>query len=164
MPAQIRVMQEGLLVGLIAYAAVAVFYAAFDFLAARGPLFTVNLLGLAVFEGVSDPSILQRPIPLDLAAIFGYNALHLVFSLIIGFVVVWLIVQAQGHPSQAKAVLFTIVAGFVVTILAVAQLTEAIRRLLPFWSIVVANSLAVIIAARFLVRRHPGIGRALVAS
>ncbi|HMU62638.1 MAG TPA: hypothetical protein PKA66_12710 [Gemmatimonadales bacterium] len=164
MPQQVKVIREGLLVGLIAYAAVAVFYAAFDFLAARGPLFTVNLLGLAVFEGVRDPSILQRPIPLDLAAIFWYNALHLVFSLVIGFVVVRLIAQAQGHPAQAKAMLFTIVAGFVVTILAVAQLTEAIRRLLPFWSIVVANSLAVVIAARFLVRRHPGIGRALVAS
>ena len=159
MPQQLKVMREGLLAGLIAYAAVAVFYAAFDFLAARGPLFTVNLLGLAVFEGVRDPGILQLPIPLDLTAIYWYNTLHLIFSLVIGLVVVRLIAQAEGHPSQARTMLFIIVAGFVVTILAVAQLTEPIRRLLPFWSIVVANSLAVIVVGRFLVRKHPGIWR-----
>ncbi len=158
-----RVIREGLQVGLIAYASVAIFYAVFDFLAARGPLFTVNLLGLAVFEGVRDPGILQGPIALDLAGIFWYNALHLVFSLVIGFVVVRLIAQAEGHPSQAKAMLFTIVAGFVVTILAVGQLTEAIRGLLPFWSIVMANSLAVAVAGRFLMKRHPGVGRTLLA-
>jgi len=160
---QVKVTREGLQVGLVAYASVALFYAAFDFLAARGPLFTVNLLGKAVFEGVRDPGILQGPIPIDLTAIFWYNALHLVFSLVIGFVVVRLVAQAEGHPSQAKAMLFTIVAGFVVTILAVAQLTEPIRQLLPFWSIVVANTLAVVVAGRFLMRKHPGIWRRLTA-
>lgn len=160
---QVKVTREGLQVGLVAYSSVAVFYAAFDFLAARGPLFTVNLLGKAVFEGVRDPGILQGPISLDLTAIFWYNALHLAFSLVIGFVVVRLVAQAEGHPSQAKAMLFTIVAGFVVTILAVAQMTQPIRQLLPFWSIVVANTLAVVVAGRFLMRKHPGIWRTLTA-
>ncbi len=157
-------MREGLRVGLVAYAAVAVFYAAFDFLAARGPLFTVNLLGLAVFEGVRDPSILQRPIPVDLGVIFWYNALHLVMSLAIGLIVVRLIAQAEAHPSQAKAMLFTIVAGFVVTIVAVGMLTAPMRALLPWWSIVVANSVAVWVAGSYLRRKHPGIGRNLLGA
>jgi len=161
MSQEIKVMREGLRVGLVAYASVAIFYAAFDFLAARGPLFTVNLLGLAVFEGVRDPSILQRPIPVDMGAVFWYNALHLVMSLAIGLIVVRLVAQAEGHPSQAKAMLFTIVAGFVVTIVTVGLLTEPMRALLPWWSIVVANAVAVWVAGSYLLRRHPGIWKLL---
>jgi len=164
MSGQIKVMREGLRVGLVAYASVAVFYAVFDFLAARGPLFTVNLLGLAVFNGVRDPSILRLPIPVDATAIFWYNALHLMMSLGIGLIVVRLVAQAEGHPSQARAVLFTIVAGFVVTILAVGILTEPMRALLPWWSIVVANVVAVWVAGSYLLRAHPEIWRKLVMS
>jgi hypothetical protein len=162
MAREIKVVREGMFVGFVAYASVALFYAAFDFLAARGPLFTVNLLGLAVFEGVRDPSILRLPIPVDATAIFWYNALHLAMSLAIGLVVVRLVAQAEGHPSQARSVLFTIVGGFVVTILAVGILTEPMRALLPWWSIVVANVVAVWVAGSYLLRVHPGIWRRLV--
>lgn len=159
-----RVVREGLLVGLIAYASVAVFYAVFDFLAARGPLFTVNLLGLAVFEGVRDPGVLQRYIPVDLSVVFSYNALHLFCSLLIGLVVVRLVAEAERQPGRGRLVLVTIVGGFVVTILAVAQFTQAIRPLLPVWSIALANALAVVVAGRYLLRRHPGIWGRLVGS
>ena len=162
MSGPVKVMREGLLVGFVAYASVALFYAVFDFLAARGPLFTVNLLGLAVFKGVRDPSILQLPIPVDATAVFWYNALHLVLSLAIGLVVVRLVAQAEARPSQARAMLFTIVGGFVVTILAVGILTEPMRALLPWWSIVVANVVAVWMAGSYLLRAHPGIWRKLV--
>lgn len=49
---------QGLIVGLIGYAAVAVFYTVFDLLAARGSLFTVDLLGKAFFRapGAGAPS------------------------------------------------------------------------------------------------------------
>ena len=161
MSGPVKVMREGLLVGFVAYASVALFYAVFDFLAARWPLFTVSLLGLAVFKGVRDPSILQLPIPVDAMAVFWYNALHLILSLGIGLVVVRLVAQAEGHPSQARAMLFTIVGGFVVTILAVGILTEPMRALLPWWSIVVANVVAVWMAGSYLLRTHPGIGRRL---
>ena len=64
-----RTVREGLVVGIIGYAAVAVFYAVFDFLAARGGLYTVNLLGRAVFRGLRDPAVLQLPLPADPGAI-----------------------------------------------------------------------------------------------
>jgi hypothetical protein len=160
-PAQ-RTLREGLVVGLTAYAAVAVFYGAFDLLAARGILYTVNLLGMAVFGGVRDPAILQLPIPLDPTAIFRYNALHLILSLAIGLTVVRLVVQAERQPAHSHLVLFTIVAGFVVTIVAVGLLTTSIRPVLPWWSIVVANSLAVILAGLYLLQKHPGIWQRLV--
>lgn len=156
-----RPLREGLVVGFVAYAAVAVFYAAFDLLAARGALYTVNLLGQAVFRGIRDPAVIQLPVPLDTGAIFTYNALHLFVSLAIGVIVVQLVARAERKPAQGRLMLAVIVAGFVVTILAVGFLTRSIRPVLPWWSIVVANALAVLLAASYLLRRHPGIWRRL---
>lgn len=159
-----RAVREGLVVGVIAYFAVAVFYGLFDLLASRGALYTVDLLGRAVFRGQRDASILLLPIARDWTAIFSYNALHLVLSLAIGIVVSGLVARAEQRPSQAGVVLAVIVLGFVVTILAVGVLTAPMRPMLPWWSIVAANSLAVLLAAVYLVRRHPGIGRRLLSS
>jgi hypothetical protein len=144
-----------LVVGLIAYAAVAAFYAAFDVLAARGPLYTVNLLGKVVFRGLRDPAILQFPLALDATVIFGYNAFHLVVSLAIGLVVTSLVVRAARQFEDAPVILLVIVAGFVVTVFAVGFLTAGIRPLLPWWSILIANVLATFAGGVYLVWRYP---------
>ncbi|HEX9084573.1 MAG TPA: hypothetical protein VF836_07525 [Gemmatimonadaceae bacterium] len=157
-----RTTREGMVVGLIAYASVAVFYSAFDLLAARGTLYTVDLLGKAVFRGLRDPGILQYPIRPDLTAIFWYNGLHLLISLAIGLIVTRLIERAERHPAQAHLVLFTIVAGFVLTILGVGLLTSPMRPVLPWWSIVVANGLATLLAGLYLLQKRPGLWGRLV--
>jgi hypothetical protein len=157
-----RTLRDGLTVGFIAYLAVAAFYSTFDLLAARGTLYTVNLLGRAVFRGLRDPGALEYPVPLDLGAIFQYNALHLVAALAIGLVVVGLVVQAERHPARAPAVLVVIVAGFLVTVAGVGWLSTPIRPVLPWWSILVANTAAVIPAAAYLIWKRPGLeGRLL---
>jgi hypothetical protein len=152
-----RIVGDGVAIGIIAYASVALFYSAFDFLAARGALFTVNLLGLTVFRGLRDASILMGPVPLDYGAILLYNAFHLIMSLAIGLTVMRLAAQAIRHPSQAGLMLVLIVAGFIVTIVVVTWLSESIRPVLPWWSIVVANALAVVLSGWYLVRRNPGL-------
>lgn len=157
-----RTVREGVVVGLIAYVAVAVFYTFFDFLAARGSLYTLNLLGRAVFRGLRDPAVLQLPLEHDPGAMALYNALHLGISLAIGLTVTWLAAQAERPPRHAQLAGLTIVAGFFVTILAVGLLTTPIRPLLPWWSIVVANALAVLLAGSYLMRKHPSIWRRLI--
>jgi hypothetical protein len=160
----IRTRRDGLVVGLIAYASVAVFYSAFDLVAARGTLYTVDLLGKAVFRGLRDASVLQYPIQPDLTTIFWYNGLHLVISLAIGLIVVGLIGQAERHPAQARLYSGVIVAGFVLTILGMGWLTAPLRPLLPWWSIVVANGLATLLAGAYVLRKRPGVWRRLVPS
>lgn len=157
-----RSVREGIVVGLIAYVAVAAFYALFDVLAARGVLYTLNLLGRAVFRGLRDPAILQLPIPPDLAAMVLYNGLHLVVSLAIGLTVTWLATVPERRPQHARVAGLIIMGGFVATIVAVGLLSTPIRAVLPWWSIMVANSLAVVLAGGYLLRRHPGIWRALL--
>ncbi len=157
-----RTMQQGLAVGLIAYAAVALFYGAFDLLAARGTLFTVDLLGKAVFRGLRDPSVLQYPIAPDMMAILWYNGVHLLLSLGIGVVVTRLVGEAEQRPARAPLIVLAIVAGFVVTVFVVGQLTAPMRPLLPWWSIVVANGLATLTAGAYLMHERPGLWRRLM--
>lgn len=149
--------RDGVIVGLIAYASVAVFYSCFDFLASRGVLYTVNLLGGALFGGMRDPAVLQLPVALQYAGILQYNTLHLVASLVIGLVVVRLVGHAERIPAHARGVTAIIVAGFVATIAAVGWLSVPIRPILPWWSIVLANTLAVVVSAAYLVRVRPGV-------
>jgi hypothetical protein len=153
---------QGLIVGLIGYAAVAVFYTVFDLLAARGSLFTVDLLGKAFFRGVRDPALLQLPQRLDADAIMIYNGFHLAAALVIGQVVTQLVALADRRPRSGRAVLAVLTAGFVVTVLAVGGLTEGIRPLLPWWSIVVANAAAVVLAGGWLITRRPQVARRLL--
>ncbi|HEX7121037.1 MAG TPA: hypothetical protein VF178_01615 [Gemmatimonadaceae bacterium] len=157
MSSTIRPMREGLVVGLIAYVAVALFYAAFDILAARGTLYTVDLLGKAVFRGLRDPGVLFLPSQPDVVAIFWYNALHFVLALAIGLVVTSLVAYAATHPSHAWATMGVVAAGFVVTIALVGVVSTPIRPVLPWWSIVLANTLASVLAGTYLLARHPGL-------
>lgn len=157
-----RARREGLMVGLIAYASVALFYCGFDLLASRGTLYTVDLLGKAVFRGLRDPGVLAYPIQPDPTAIFWYNGLHLLVSLAIGLIVTRLIDEAERRPAAAPMILTVIVAGFFLTILAVGMLTASMRPVLPWWSIVVANGLATLLAGLYLLRKRPGLWSRLV--
>lgn len=157
-----RVVRDGVTVGLIAYAAVAVFYVAFDVLAARRMLYTVDLLGKTFFRGLRHPAAPQPPSPPDLPAVFLYNGLHLLLSLCIGLTVVWLVERAEREPARAWLSLLAIVGGFFVTILGVMVLTAPIRPLLPHWSIVLANAYAVALAGAYLAWRRPGVWRTLL--
>lgn len=157
-----RTARDGVVVGLIAYLAVAGFYMFFDLLAARGELYTLNLLGRAVFRGLRDPAVLRLPLAPDRGAMALYNALHLTLSLVIGLIVAWLAARAERRPQHARLAGIVIVAGFFMTILAVGLLTAPIRALLPWWSVMVANSLAVLLAGWYLVRRHPVAWRRLL--
>jgi hypothetical protein len=155
-------IRDGLVTGLIAAITVAMFYAVFDFLAARGVLYTVDLLGRAVFLGERDPSILLLPVKPDARLVLMYNALHLSIALAIGLVVVGLVRYAETHPPRARWVTAVIVGGFFVTIIAIAALTGSFRALLPWWSIVAANVLAVVCAGLYLTRRRPGVWHRLL--
>lgn len=156
-----RTAREALVVGLIAYAAVAVFYTCFDLLAARHPLFTVDLLGKAAFRGLRDPSVLQFPIRIDLTAIVLYDAVHLLAALAIGLVVTLMVDDMERHPARAPLMLMLLVAGGPATVILVGVLTEPLRPLLPWWSIVVANVLAALLGGAYLLTKRPALRRFL---
>lgn len=150
-----RWIREGVVTGLIAYVAVALFYLAFDLVAARGALFTVNQIGQLMLNGSSGLALTGQPIPFDITAIIGYSAVHLVASLLIGVLVCRLVHEAEWRPMLAQVALLFIVAGFAATIAIVGLLSASIRDVVPWWSIIAANALAVLVAGLVMIRRHP---------
>lgn len=156
-----RTIVQGLTVGFIAYLSVAAFYAAFDVLAARGTLYTVDLLGKAVFRGLRDPSVLQYPIDIDRGAVMAYNALHLALSLLIGLAVCGFVELAERRPRAAPFASVMLAGGFFITVAVVGLLSAPIRPLVPWWSVVVANVIPMVLAGWYLTRRRPGIARTL---
>ena len=94
-----RTLRDGIVVGLIGYASVALFYSAFDILASRGMFYTVNLLGKALFRGLRDPAVLMFPLEIDVTAAFFYNLVHLAAA----FDVAILIGGANGLDEGVRA-------------------------------------------------------------
>lgn len=158
-----RTFRDGLAIGLIAYAAVVLCYAAFDFLAARGSFYTVNVLGHAVFRGLRDPGALHLPLALDATAIVLYSGVHLVASLAIGQVVMAFVDLAEHAPQRSGFAFIMVSAGFVITVVAIGALSAPIRPVLPWWSIMLANSAAVLLAWVYLGTKRPGVWRAMTA-
>lgn len=155
-------VRDGLVVGVIGYASVAALYGGIDLAAGRGVLHSVDMLGKAVFRGLRDPAVLSLPQPVDPAAILLYNGLHLLASLLIGLIVTGLVGHVEREPRTAPAVLLTVVGGFAVTIAAIGLATTAMRPVLPWWSIVVANSLATVVAGAYLLAKRPGAWERLI--
>jgi hypothetical protein len=148
-------MREGLIVGSIGYAAVAVFYTLFDLLAGRGWIFTLDLLGKVLFRGVRDPAVLQLPMEPDLGAMFAYNLLHLAISLAVGLFVAGLVARAERRPRIGYSTLLVLAAGYLITVAAIAVLARDIDPLLPLWSIVIVNTIAAMGGGLFLWHAHP---------
>jgi ABC-type Na+ efflux pump permease subunit len=155
MPTIPRWIREGCTVGLIAFVTVAAFYAAFDLLAARGALYTVNQIGVVLQRGPSEIGAAGNTWPIDLGAIVFYSTLHLVVSLGIGLLVCRLVHEAELRPTQAQVALLFIVAGFAGTVALVGALSAPIREVLPWWSVIASNTAAVLVAGLVLLRRHP---------
>jgi len=142
---------------MIGYASVAAFYGVFDILAGRGALYTVDLLGKAVFRGLRDPAVLGVPMSIDTTAVILYNALHLFLSLIIGIIVTALVEYSERHPSRSPLVAMVIIGGFAVTIIGVGMMTSSFRSLLPWSSIIMANIIAVFVAGLYLIWKRPAV-------
>ena len=65
-------------------------------------------------------------------------------------------VQSEIRPRWGGDILTM---GFAITVAVVGRLTEPMRSLLPWWSIVVANGAATVCAAAYLLKTRPGLWR-----
>ena len=155
-------VQDGVVVGTIAYATIASVYGIFDLLAGRGLFHTVNLLGTAAFHGGSEAATLGSGDAINLSAVLLFNALHLVLSLGIGVAVLLLIGYAERAHRQALTVVLVLVSGFAVTVAAVGWLSIGFRDVMSWGSIILANALAVAIGAAYVVWQRPGVVERMV--
>jgi hypothetical protein len=148
--------QEGMDAGIIGGLVVAVWFLALDLVAGR-PFMTPSVLGQIVLFGEAEPQLT----PPVFGAILLYTVVHFVLFALLGMVVARLV-----HLSVSSAFWrYGLLAIFVVFEFSFYSLMfllfAATREIFPFWSVLIANTLAAIAMATYFWRTHPSLRRSL---
>ncbi|NOT10061.1 MAG: hypothetical protein HOP28_17855 [Gemmatimonadales bacterium] len=145
-------LREGLVAGGLGAAAVAVWFLITDFAQGR-PLSTPSILGQVVLFGITDPAVS----PVQTGPLIAYTLLHVGAFILFGIAVTHLF-----HLAMTSALArFALVAVGVVFELFFFMLTFMLfagtSYLFPWWSVLVANTLALLAMGYYLVGRHQGL-------
>ncbi len=157
-PERAQVFTQGLVAGLIAYAAVALFFLLVNVIAGRSPFYTAAALGEVLFYGLEDPtSIVIEPGP-----VLAYNGVHLIVSLIAGTIGAWLFFETERHHWLWYFVFFVFIAGFVYSLVFVGVVSAETSEIVPWWSVAVATVIWVVALGSYLWYQHRGLIRELM--
>lgn len=156
-PDRAQVLTQGLVAGLVSYAAVVLFFIVANLVAGRSPFHTAAALGSALFYGLSDPARLV----IEPGPVLAMNGLHLVLSLAVGTVAAWLLFETERHHFIWYFVLFIFLAGFVYSLLAIGILGAEIAHVIPWWSVLAGNVVWMLSLGSYLWLQHRGLVAAL---
>lgn len=152
-----RLILDGLLAGVIGYAVVVAFFIVLNLAQGRSPFHTAALLGSAVFGGLRDPGLLV----LEPGMVLAFNGVHIVAFMLVGFFGAWLVYEAELHPQLWYLAFFLFLVGGVVGYAAVLATSLVVGHVLTPWHGVVANLLAALGMAAYLVASHRGLIRVI---
>lgn len=154
MPARSHVMLEGLIAGVIGYAAVAVCIAILDLIGGRALFETPSLLGQILIGGFGEPT----PGEVAAAPVFAFNGLHLLVFLAIGIAAAWLVHEMELHPVIWYGVFFAVLSAVLVSFIVLSFVSEAHQGLLSQGALHGANAVAAVAIGWYLHRSHPRLG------
>jgi hypothetical protein len=142
--------QEGIVAGILAAAAVAIWFLVVDSLAGR-PFYTPSVLGTALFGRGAD----LDKVTVSLPTVAMFTWVHGLIFAALGGIAARLLVLAERHPSLGFGIVLFFVlfqAGFTT---AVALVAPSVFIVLGWASIFVANLLAAATMVVYLRMRHP---------
>lgn len=146
------IITQGIVAGLLGFAAVALVFALVNLGAGRSPFYSAAVLGSTLFYGVTDPALV-RVTP---ATVLAYNGLHLVVFLGFGILAAALAALAdRGWQLWFVALFFFIFVSFHL-IAAVQGLAAPMRSALSDTMVWGAGLVASVAMALYIVRGHPG--------
>ena len=151
-----RIVQEGMVAGLLGASTVAVWFLLFDLVRGQ-PFFTPGALGSALFLGAS--SITQ--VAVSAWTVTGYTLVHIAAFVITGFIAAAIAVQAEETPPLVLGAILLFVAfeAFFLGLLAIVA--EFLLGALAWWTIAVGNVLATVVMGYYLWKKHPKLRDAL---
>ena len=149
----LRVLQQGLVAGLIGYFSVAIVVALANVTMGQSPFQTAAVLGATLFYGATDPAAVTV-IP---AYVFAFNGLHLVTFIGFGIVGAWLSALAtRGAQLWYFALFFwLLVAAHIIGAAQVFALP--LEETLPGAAVWGAGIGASILMAAYLYRANPSL-------
>lgn len=146
-----RIVENGVLAGMLGATAVALWYLIVDSIGRGLPLYTPSLLGSIAFGGL-DPSEVTG---VNGAAVFAYTGLHGVLFLLAGTLLAWMFSQFERNP-QIGLILFLLFLMFEAILWGVGvSIIPALAGVVGAWTILVANLASALVMFAFLLRRHP---------
>ena len=143
-------MAEGTDVGIIGGVAVAVWFLILDTIAGQ-PFQTPSLLGQVLLFADSTPDTTR----LVFGAILVYTAFHFAVFALLGMGLVYLVHWGVRDPVVRYALLPVFLVFEVLFYGLLEVFSERTDELFPFWTVVVANTLAAVSMGIYLWKRHP---------
>jgi len=147
--------QEGMLAGVLAAAAVAIWFLIVDVLQGR-PLYTPTVLGTALFRHGAGLAATE-PLTVSAEMVLMFTWVHGLLFAAVGGVAARLLGVVEQHPNVGFGILLLFVvlqAGFTVVAVLVAQ---PVLQALAWPAILVANLLAAATMGLYLWWRHPNL-------
>ncbi len=145
-----RVGFEGLIAGLIGYAAIVVFFGAFNLIEGRSPFFTAALLG-SVLTGRELPTVAG----IDAGSVLAWNGLHMIVFVVLGVISARIAVAVEHSPRTFWGAFLLGVFGFILATAMMYAFAEGLGQVVPFWAIAVAMLVATGGMLAYLLRSHP---------
>ena len=145
-----RLLEDGLLTGLVGAGILAAWFLAIDVL--RGePLITPSVLSAVVFDGgtVADAVVTMKDV-------FAYSGLHVILFLIVGACMALMFKEFEVAPNIGMALLLLFVLGEVILFGIQVAMMEEVLGTIGQWQTAVGNTLSAVAMFWFLMRRYPG--------
>jgi peptidoglycan/LPS O-acetylase OafA/YrhL len=149
-----RIGTEGVIAGIIGYAAIVLFFAAWNTIAGRSPFHTAAMLG-TVLTGSAPPSVAN----IDAGSVLAWNGLHLVVFLLLGVISATVVRSVERSPRALWGAFLLGIFGFILLMYMMYAFSERQGWFLPFWLIAVAMLLATSGMTAYLLRAHPQLRR-----
>lgn len=147
----LAVVKEGVVTGLIGYAAVAIVMAIINVAGGHSAFYTPAVLGATLFYGITDPAQVQV-LP---AYVFAFNGLHLMAFLFFGVAGAWFAwLSDKGEQLWYPGIFFFVFVAFHL-VGAAQMLATPARVALPDGEAWGAGILASVVMVAFLLSRHP---------
>lgn len=147
---------DGLLAGLLAAAAVATWYFILDLVQGQ-PFFTPAALWSALVLGIDHADDVR----ITFGSVLGYTVIHFGVWSLIGVVVASILGAARTRPSILLGFVLLAVASVALFIGMISILAFWLVDVLRWWTIGIANILAVGAMVFFIAWRHPFVREAL---
>ncbi len=145
-----RVLLDGLVAGVLGYAAVALVFAVADLALGRALFTTPAAIGGVLFYGVRDPAAVL----VSAGPVAAANGVHLLASVGLGMLAALVMAQTERHP-QLFYLAFALVVMFFVASLMVLSAPSIFVRAAPPLIALVANLAGGLAAVGYLWRVHP---------
>lgn len=142
-----RAWKEGAVAGVLAYVAVAAFFALLNVALGHSPFETAFLMGEAMGAGAPGPNA-------EIGIILAANGLHLLVSLVVGLAAAFLLLELEHHHGLWYAVLMAFLGGFFLSIVVVGVLGAEVTAVVTWPQVAAANTVAALVVGVYLWRMH----------